>query len=79
MSTQPSQDSEPHYIQTTRVEEPNEHVRKNFIRFGCSATAPLVEATLVVAMVMQRYRLDLMPGQTVKAQHKVTLRPGSGV
>jgi len=38
-----------------------------------------MEATLVVAMVVQRYRLDLMPGQTVKAQLKGTLRPHPGV
>ncbi len=35
----------------------------------------LMEATLVVAMVMQRYRLDLMPGQMIKAHLKGTLRP----
>ncbi|CAA9435812.1 MAG: Cytochrome P450 [uncultured Rubrobacteraceae bacterium] len=39
----------------------------------------LMEATLVVAMVMQRYRLDLVPGQTVKARPKGTLRPRPGV
>ncbi len=39
----------------------------------------LMEATLVVAMVMQRYRLDLMPGQTVKAHPKGTLRPHPGM
>ncbi len=37
-----------------------------------------MEATLVVAMVMQRYRLDLMPGQTVKANPKGTLKPRPG-
>ena len=35
----------------------------------------LMEAALVVAMVMQRYRLDVMPGQTVKAYPEGTLRP----
>lgn len=39
----------------------------------------LMEATLVVAMVTQRYRLDLVPGQTVKANPKGTLRPRPGV
>jgi hypothetical protein len=38
-----------------------------------------MEATLIAAMIMQRYRLDLMPGQTVKAQPKGTLRPRPGV
>ncbi len=39
----------------------------------------LMEATLLVAMTMQRYRLDLMPGRTGKAQPKGTLRPRPGV
>jgi len=30
-------------------------------------------------MTMQRYPLDLMPGQTVKANPKGTLRPCPGV
>ncbi len=38
-----------------------------------------MEATLIVAMTMQRYRLDLLPGQTVKAQPKGTLRQRPGV
>jgi cytochrome P450 len=39
----------------------------------------LMEATLVVSMVMQRYRLDLIPGQEVKAQPRSTLGPRPGV
>ncbi len=39
----------------------------------------LMEATLVVAMVMQRYRLDLVPGRTVAPNPKGTLRPRPGV
>lgn len=39
----------------------------------------LMEATLVVATVMQRYRLDLVPGQTVEPNPKGTLRPRPGV
>ena len=39
----------------------------------------LMEAILIVAMTMQRYRLDLMPGQTVGAHPKGTLRPRPGV
>ena len=38
-----------------------------------------MEATPIVVIVMQRYRLDLMPGQTVKTQPKGTLRPRPGV
>jgi hypothetical protein len=34
-----------------------------------------MEATLVVSMVMQRYRLDLVPGREVKARPKSTLKP----
>ena len=37
-----------------------------------------MEAALIVAMTMQRYRLDLVPGQTVKAQANATLRPRPG-
>ncbi len=39
----------------------------------------LMEATLVIVMVMQRYQLDLMPGQTVKVNPKGTLQPRPGV
>ena len=41
-------------------------------------TMPM-EASLVVAMTMQRYQLALVPGQTVKAHPKGTLRPRPGV
>jgi len=34
-----------------------------------------MEATPIVVIVMQRYRLDLMPGQTVKVNPKGTLHP----
>lgn len=39
----------------------------------------LMEATLVVAAVARRYRLDLIPGQEVKARVKGTLAPHPGV
>ena len=39
----------------------------------------LTEATLVIAMTAQRYRLDLVPGQTVKAKPRGTLRPRPAV
>ncbi len=39
----------------------------------------LMETTLVVSAVMQRYRLDLIPGQEVKAQPRSTLGPRPGV
>lgn len=34
----------------------------------------LMEATLIIAMTMQRFRLDLVPGQMVKAHPRGTLR-----
>ena len=34
-----------------------------------------MEAQLLIAMVMQRCKLDLVPGQTVEAQPMITLRP----
>lgn len=34
-----------------------------------------MEAQLLIAMVMQRCQLDLVPGQTVEAQPMITLRP----
>lgn len=63
----------------------NRHPRFAYYPFGggprlcIGNNFALMEATLVVAMVMQRYRLDLMPGQTVKAHPKGTLRPRPGV
>ena len=39
----------------------------------------LMEATLIVASIARRYRLDLVPGQTVKPLPRGTLRPNSAV
>ncbi|WP_207955942.1 cytochrome P450 [Rubrobacter marinus] len=39
----------------------------------------LMEATLVLAMVTQRFRLDLVPGRTVEPTPRGTLRPRPGV
>ena len=39
----------------------------------------LMQATLVVSAVSQRYRLALVPGQEVRAQPKATLKPLPGV
>ena len=39
----------------------------------------MMEATLIVAMVMQRYRLTLPPGTTVNFKPLVSLRPDGGV
>jgi len=39
----------------------------------------LMEATLILAMAAQRFRLDLVPGRPVRAQPASTLRPRPGV
>lgn len=39
----------------------------------------LQEAALVLAGVGQRYRLELVPGQTITPRPSITLRPGGGV
>ncbi len=39
----------------------------------------MMEMQLVLAMVMQRYRVDLVPGQQVVAEPRVTLRPKDGL
>ena len=49
---------------------PRQCIGNNFAR---------METTLVVSAVMQRYRLDLIPGQEVKAQPRSTLGPRPGV
>ena len=39
----------------------------------------LMEAQLIIAMVVQRYRLQLVPGQHIEPDPIATLRPSSGV
>lgn len=39
----------------------------------------LTEATLVLAMVLRRFRLELAPGRTVVPQASITLRPRGGL
>jgi cytochrome P450 len=39
----------------------------------------LTEATLVVATIMRRYRLELLPGRTIVPQPLITLRPRGGL
>jgi len=38
-----------------------------------------MEATLALATIAQRWRLALVPGQTIKPQPKITLRPRNGI
>lgn len=42
-------------------------------------TFALMEAQLIIAMVVQRYRLQLAEGQTVEPEASVTLRPRDGI
>ena len=48
-------------------------------RLCIGETFALVEAQIVVAMVMQRYRLGLLPGHVVVPQVHLTLRPRGGL
>jgi cytochrome P450 len=61
------------------------HHRYQFIPFGAATRMcigkgfALVEARLVLATLLRRYRLDLVPDRPVVAQPAVTLRPRDGV
>jgi cytochrome P450 len=48
-------------------------------RLCIGETFALVEAQIVVAMVMQRYRLDVVPGTVVAPEPHLTLRPRGGL
>ncbi len=39
----------------------------------------LMEAKIILAMVMQRYRLELVPGHRIEPEPSITLRPRHGV
>ena len=38
-----------------------------------------MEAALLLAAVIQRYHLELVPGQTILPQPSITLRPRHGI
>jgi len=38
-----------------------------------------MEAKIMITMVLQRYRLSVMPGQDVVAEPMITLRPRNGI
>jgi cytochrome P450 len=38
-----------------------------------------MEATLALATIAQKWRLELVPGQTIELQPKITLRPRNGI
>jgi hypothetical protein len=39
----------------------------------------MLEAQLIVAAIAQRYRLDLVPGQQIRPEPLITLRPHPGI
>jgi len=39
----------------------------------------MIEATLLLAMIQQRYHLDLVPGHPIEILGSVTLRPKHGI
>lgn len=39
----------------------------------------LLETSLVLAMILQKYRLQTVPGQVVKAEGRITVRPANRV
>jgi cytochrome P450 len=38
-----------------------------------------MEAMLTLATIAQRWRVELVPGQTIELQPKITLRPKNGI
>ena len=42
-------------------------------------TFALMEGTITLAMITQRYALDLVPGHTIQVEPSITLRPANGV
>lgn len=68
-------------------EQPEEATRNKFVYmpFGAGPRAcigkdfALMEAQIVLAMIVARYRVNVMPGQTLTPEPKITLRPAHGV
>ncbi len=48
-------------------------------RLCIGASLAMTEACLILAMVAQRYRLQLTPGQEIALRSKITLRPRDGI
>jgi cytochrome P450 len=48
-------------------------------RICIGASLAMTEAQLILATIAQRYRLRLSPGQNIRLQHRVTLRPRDGL
>ncbi len=48
-------------------------------RICIGATLAMTEACLILAMIAQRYRLSLAPGQSIELRSRITLRPVNGI
>jgi cytochrome P450 len=48
-------------------------------RICIGAALAMAEVSLLLATMAQRHRLRLVPGQDIVLQHRVTLRPRSGI
>jgi cytochrome P450 len=48
-------------------------------RVCVGASFAMLEATLLLAMIQQKFHLDLLPGHSVEALASVTLRPKHGI
>ncbi|MCB0036310.1 MAG: cytochrome P450 [Anaerolineales bacterium] len=67
------------------ADETNKRPRYAYIPFGggprlcIGNNFALMEATLIMAMIAQRYKLNLIPGQRIEPETAITLRPRDGV
>jgi cytochrome P450 len=48
-------------------------------RICIGATLAITEAVVILAVLAQQFRLDLVPGQTIKLLTRITLRPQHGI
>jgi cytochrome P450 len=75
----------PEAFDPDRFADPSAHHRFAYFPFSggpwqCIGNAfALMEAELIVATVLQRYRLELVSGQRIEPEPLVTLRPRDGV
>jgi hypothetical protein len=48
-------------------------------RICIGATLALTQAVAILALLAQQFRLELIPGQTIKLLTRITLRPQHGI
>ncbi|HVH69705.1 MAG TPA: hypothetical protein VNB49_01160 [Candidatus Dormibacteraeota bacterium] len=48
-------------------------------RVGVGASFAMMEATFLLAMIQQRYQLELVPGHPIEVFASITLRPKQGI